>query len=120
MCLFFWGRGGPVGGGGGSNYFLFVCGKHCGRKRRVADKSGVINVVAEQLVVNLSFFFFSFFFHPPSIAYPQTPPSPPSFAPLFGRVLDFEGGIKPNPGIISALITVSKRMHVSMGKRLSF
>ncbi len=47
-------------GGGGSNYFLFVCGKHCGRKRRVADKSGVINVVAEQLVVNLSFFF-SFF-----------------------------------------------------------
>jgi hypothetical protein len=67
------------GGGGGSNYFLFVCGNIAAEKGEFADKSGVINVVAEQLVVNLSFFF-SFFF-PPSIAYPQTPP-PPSPFPL--------------------------------------
>jgi len=53
-----------VGGGGregGFKLLSFCVRKHCGRKRRVADKSGVINVVAEQLVVNLSFFFSLFF-----------------------------------------------------------
>ncbi len=49
------GRGGVgTGRGGGFKLLSFCVRKHCGRKRRVADKSGVINVVAEQLVVNLS------------------------------------------------------------------
>ncbi len=56
--------GGGGGGGGGFKLLSFCVRKHCGRKRRVADKSGVINVVAEQLVVNLSFFFFLFFSSP--------------------------------------------------------
>ncbi len=83
MFVFFGGEGGPrwEGGRGGFKLLSFCVRKHCGRKRRVADKSGVINVVAEQLVVNLPFFFFLFF--SPSIVYPQIhPPLRPSFAPV--------------------------------------
>jgi len=101
VFVFFGGEGGPrwEGGRRGFKLLSFCVRKHCGRKRRVADKSGVINVVAEQLVVNLSFFFFLFFFPLNSLP-PDTPPPSPFLCTSVGRVLGFErrGGYQTQSG----------------------